>query len=34
VPYVHGVFTLPHLLSPLALQNPRGLYPICANLRL
>ena len=26
VPYVHAVFTLPHLLSPLALQNPRVMY--------
>jgi putative transposase/transposase-like zinc-binding protein len=26
VPYVHVVFTLPHLLSPLALQNPRVMY--------
>ena len=26
VPYVHVVFTLPHTLSPLALQNPRVLY--------
>jgi hypothetical protein len=26
VPYVHAVFTLPHTLSPLALQNPRVLY--------
>lgn len=26
VPYVHVVFTLPHLLSPLTLQNPRLLY--------
>ena len=26
VPYVHVVFTLPHVLSPLALQNPRVLY--------
>jgi hypothetical protein len=26
VPYVHVVFTLPHLLSPLALQNPRVIY--------
>jgi hypothetical protein len=26
VPYVHMVFTLPHLLSPLTLQNPRVLY--------
>ena len=25
VPYVHVVFTLPHALSPLALQNPRML---------
>ena len=28
VPYVHVVFTLPHTLSPLALQNPRGMYPL------
>jgi len=28
VPYVHVVFTLPHLLSPLALQNPRVLYTL------
>jgi len=26
VPYAHAVFTLPHLLAPLALQNPRLLY--------
>jgi hypothetical protein len=26
VPYVHVVLTLPHLLSPLALQNPRVMY--------
>jgi putative transposase/transposase-like zinc-binding protein len=26
VPYVHVVFTLPHTLSPLALQNPRVMY--------
>jgi hypothetical protein len=26
VPYVHGVFTLPHSLSLLTLQNPRVLY--------
>jgi hypothetical protein len=26
VPYVHVVFTLPHTLSPLALQNPRVIY--------
>jgi hypothetical protein len=26
VPYVHVVFTLPHTLSPLTLQNPRVLY--------
>src|SRR5713101_5674228 len=25
-PYVHVIFTLPHDLSPLALQNPRLLY--------
>ena len=25
-PYVHVIFTLPHELSPLALQNPRHLY--------
>jgi hypothetical protein len=25
-PYVHGIFTLPHDLSALALQNPRHLY--------
>jgi hypothetical protein len=25
-PYVHVVFTLPHLLAPLALQNPRTAY--------
>jgi hypothetical protein len=25
-PYVHGIFTLPHDLGPLALQNPRPLY--------
>jgi Putative transposase len=25
-PYVHGIFTLPHALGPLALQNPRPLY--------
>src|SRR5262249_814199 len=28
VPYVHVVFTLPHLLSPLALQNPRVTYTL------
>ena len=28
VPYVHVVFTLPHLLSPLTLQNPRVLYTL------
>jgi hypothetical protein len=28
VPYVHVVFTLPHLLSPLSLQNPRLLYSV------
>jgi Putative transposase/Transposase zinc-binding domain len=27
-PYVHAVFTLPQDLSPLALQNPRVLYPL------
>ena len=26
VPYVHGVFTLPHTLSPLTLQHPRVIY--------
>ena len=26
VPYSHVVFTLPHVLAPLALQNPRVLY--------
>jgi len=26
VPYFHVVFTLPHTLSPLVLQNPRPLY--------
>ncbi len=26
VPYTHVVFTLPHTLAPLALQNPRVLY--------
>jgi hypothetical protein len=26
VPYTHVVFTLPHMLAPLALQNPRLLY--------
>jgi hypothetical protein len=26
VPYVHGVFTLPHTLNSLSLQNPRVLY--------
>jgi Transposase zinc-binding domain len=25
-PYVHVIFTLPHDLGPLALQNPRHLY--------
>src|SRR3989475_10137835 len=25
-PYVHVIFTLPHALGPLALQNPRHLY--------
>jgi hypothetical protein len=28
VPYVHGVFTLPHTLSPLVLQNPRRMYSL------
>jgi hypothetical protein len=28
VPYVHVVFTLPHALSPLTLQNPRGIYTL------
>src|SRR5256712_1094337 len=28
VPYVHVVFTLPHLLSPLALHNPRVMYTL------
>jgi len=28
VPYVHVVFTLPHTLSPLSLQNPRVLYSV------
>jgi hypothetical protein len=28
VPDVHVVFTLPHTLSPLALQNPRGMYTL------
>src|SRR5688572_14251149 len=28
VPYVHVVFTLPHSLSPLTLQNPRVLYTL------
>jgi hypothetical protein len=28
VPYVHGVFTLPHALSPLTLQNPRLMYTL------
>lgn len=28
VPYAHVVFTLPHTLAPLALQNPRVLYGI------
>ena len=28
VPYVHVVFTLPHLLSPLSLQNPHLLYSV------
>ena len=27
VPYVHVVFTLPHQLSPLALQNKKGIRP-------
>jgi hypothetical protein len=27
-PYVHVIFTLPHALGPLALQNPRHLYGI------
>lgn len=26
VPYAHVVFTLPHVLAPLALQNPRVMY--------
>lgn len=28
VPYCHAVFTLPHELAPLALQNPRVIYGI------
>jgi hypothetical protein len=28
VPYVHVVFTLPHSLSPLTLQNPRVMYTL------
>jgi len=28
VPYTHVVFTLPHTLAPLALQNPRVLYDL------
>ena len=28
VPYVHVVFTLPHQLSPLALQNKKVLYDL------
>jgi Putative transposase/Transposase zinc-binding domain len=28
VPYVHVVFTLPHTLSPLVLQNPRRMYSL------
>src|SRR5512133_2807229 len=28
VPYVHVVFTLPHALSPLTLQNPRVMYTL------
>ena len=28
VPYAHVVFTLPHTLAPLALQNPRVLYDL------
>jgi hypothetical protein len=28
VPYVHVIFTLPHALAPLALQNPRAVYGI------
>ncbi len=27
-PYVHVIFTLPHALGPLALQNPRPLYSL------
>jgi len=27
-PYVHVIFTLPHALGPLALQNPRHLYSL------
>src|SRR2546426_3315798 len=27
-PYVHGIFTLPHDLGPLVLQNPRQLYGV------
>ncbi|MFZ1951345.1 MAG: IS91 family transposase, partial [Pseudolabrys sp.] len=27
-PYCHVVFTLPHELSPLALQNPRLVYSL------
>jgi Transposase zinc-binding domain len=28
IPYFHGVFTLPHLLNPLAQGNPRVLYAL------
>jgi Putative transposase/Transposase zinc-binding domain len=28
VPYAHVIFTLPHQLAPLALQNPRTIYSI------
>jgi hypothetical protein len=33
VPYVHVVFTLPHQLAPLALQNKREIYGLlfCAS---
>src|SRR5687768_7536294 len=30
VPYAHLVFTLPDVLAPLALQNPRVVYSCCS----
>jgi hypothetical protein len=34
VPYVHVVFTLPHTLSPLVLQNPRRMYSLLCYVNL